>query len=143
MNERTTLSPWGRLLLAAIGLAGGVLLATAWRLSPDARGYGTHEQLGLAACGFTRLTGWPCPTCGMTTAWAHVLDGQLRAALVANAGGVMLCLVAVAATPWAIASAVVGRCLWMKPTTRLVLWIGTAWLAITLFDWARRLAAGF
>ena len=136
------LSPWGRLLLALVGLGLGLLLATAWRLTPDPRGFGTHEQLGLAACGFIHWTGRPCPSCGMTTAWAYAVRGDLVAALSANAGGALLCLAAALAAPWALGSAIAGRWLW-RPSPRVVLWIGTSWLALALLDWARRLAVGW
>jgi hypothetical protein len=142
VNQVTTLSPRGRLLWAAVGLALAALLATAWRLTPDPRGYGTHEQLGLASCGFTRITGYRCPGCGMTTAWAHVLDGDVRAAAAVNAGGALLSLASIVAAPWAVASAIAGRTLFVNPWPHLVLWIGTAWAAVALLDWARRLAVG-
>jgi hypothetical protein len=54
---------WIVLMLCCFGalyLAGVVL-------SPDNRGIGTHEQLGLPACGFVEIAGGPCPSCGFTT----------------------------------------------------------------------------
>jgi hypothetical protein len=129
-----------RLLLAALGLSAAGLLATAWRLTPDARGYGTHEQLGMAACWFVTRTDWPCPTCGMTTAWSHLVRGDVRAALAANAGGAATCLFACAAALWAWGSAIAGRWLAGSVGLRTILWIGAACLAITVLDWARRLA---
>jgi hypothetical protein len=50
-------------LLGGFGLI--ALLATARWLTPDARGLGTHEQLGLPPCGFYLWYGLPCPSCGM------------------------------------------------------------------------------
>lgn len=63
---------WSLLLLAA-GLVG--LLGVARRLEPDPRGYGTHTQLGLGPCAFATVTGRPCPSCGMTTAFAWFARG--------------------------------------------------------------------
>jgi Protein of unknown function (DUF2752) len=40
-------------------------------LQPSPSGMGTHEQLGLPACPFFHFTGFPCPTCGFTTCFAH------------------------------------------------------------------------
>jgi hypothetical protein len=47
-----------------------------------------------------------------------------------------------AAAPWALASAIVGRWLGGRPTLRVLLAIGGAWLAATVLDWARRIATG-
>ena len=142
MNDSRALTLRARLLLTVIGLAAVVLVATARSLTPDPRGYGTHEQLGLGACGFTRLTGWRCPTCGMTTAWAYATRGDIHAALAANGGGTVLLLLAVIAAPWLLASAAAGRWLGGRPPVGVLLWIGGAWLTVTVLDWLRRLATG-
>ena len=141
MDHRPSISLRGRLLLAAIGLAAGGALATARTLAPDPRGYGTHEQLGWAPCWFHSWTGRACPTCGMTTAWAFAVRGRLTEALGANAAGTAACGLAVLAGPWLLASGAMGRWIVVRPTPRLLVWVGTAALAITLVDWARRLVA--
>jgi hypothetical protein len=128
-------------LLAACGVAAVALLATARGLNPDPRGFGTHEQLGLSACGFARLTGWRCPTCGMTTSWAQAARGNLGAALAASGGGTVLFAIALLAAPWALASAIAGKWLGRRPTARVLLAIGGAWLTVTVLDWVRRLVA--
>lgn len=142
MNASETLSARARLLLAGGGLAAVWLVATARTLTPDPRGYGTHEQLSLPACGFARLTGWRCPTCGMTTSWAHGTRGDFRAALAASGGGTMLLALTAPTALWAIASAIVGRYIFGRPTGPMLLTIGGACLAVTVLDWARRIAAG-
>jgi hypothetical protein len=43
------------------------LLVIAALLEPRESGYGTHRLLGLPSCGFRARTGYPCPTCGLTT----------------------------------------------------------------------------
>jgi hypothetical protein len=70
----------------AILLCGLVLLGTAASLEPDPRGFGTHEQLGLPPCGFEDRTGIPCPTCGVTTSFAHFARGQVLEAFRVHAG---------------------------------------------------------
>jgi hypothetical protein len=85
-----TLAPRDRLLWLALGCGAVSVLAVARLLSPDPRGFGTHLQLGLPACGFLTLTGLPCPACGLTTCFAHLVRGQLALALRANAFGVVL-----------------------------------------------------
>jgi hypothetical protein len=52
-----------------------LLTAGAW-LNPDPRGHSTHEQLGFAPCGMYVMTGWPCPTCGATTAFSWMIHGH-------------------------------------------------------------------
>lgn len=56
--------------LILLGGATAVLALARW-LEPSARGFGTHQQLGLPSCAFLKLTGIPCPHCGLTTSFAH------------------------------------------------------------------------
>jgi hypothetical protein len=74
-------------LLAVAALC---LLGVSRGLVPDARGLGTHTQLGIPPCGFLLLTGLPCPACGLTTCFAHLARGQVDRALHANALGLVL-----------------------------------------------------
>lgn len=103
----------GLVLLAGFGLAG--------RLSPDPRGYGTHQQLGLPRCTFQMLTGWPCPSCGGTTAFAHFVRGQWPSAVQSNAAAFVLALICTALIPWSWASAASGRAIGIVNPDRTVL----------------------
>lgn len=125
------------LILSALVL---LLLIKIGSLTPDPRGFGTHEQLGLTPCFFHSQTGMLCPTCGTTTAWTLVLHGNWTAAVAANLGGTLLCGVVVAALPWLIISAVRGSWLLGKPSLNQLLIVGSVWLAIMILDWALRLA---
>lgn len=58
-----------RLFAGVVAGACLALLVVASTLTPDARGHGTHEQLGMTPCGWAATTGWPCATCGMTTSF--------------------------------------------------------------------------
>jgi hypothetical protein len=131
-------SPVGRLFAAGLGLGILLLLLAASRLTPDPRGFGTHEQLGLTPCSFYRWTGRMCPTCGATTAWAHLLDGNGAAAARANLVGTMLGGLAIVSVPWLLGSASVGRWLIAKPTPRGLLVVGTAVAVVGLLDWLAR-----
>ena len=64
---------WVVRLAAALPL---LWLAVGMWLEPDPRGFGTHEQMGLPACGAREWLGFSCPTCGVTTAAALLLHGQ-------------------------------------------------------------------
>ena len=74
---------------AAISLPCLAIVTIAIFLSPDPRGHGTHEQLGLPACGFLARTGWPCPSCGMTTSVCNMAHGHLATAFQAQPFGVI------------------------------------------------------
>lgn len=124
-------------------LAGSVCLATvmglAASLQPDARGLGTHQQLGLPPCSMRVLWDVRCPSCGMTTAWANVYRGQMGAALQANVGGTLLAIVAGLAVPWLGGSAWLGRW-WLAPPQREVIaWLCVLFLAVALLDWILKL----
>ncbi len=97
-----------RLLWCSI--VGGCLLvlAAAAAIEPDARGYGTHTQLGLPPCGFMLLTGSPCPGCGLTTAFAHGIRGHWSLAASANPLGLALFLVVCFCIPLGITAALRG-----------------------------------
>jgi hypothetical protein len=73
------------------------LLGVAARLTPSATGVGTHLQLGLMQCGWIMAFGKPCPTCGMTTSFAHAAHGHLGPAIGAQPMGAALALAASAA----------------------------------------------
>ena len=57
------------------------LLVVAALVTPDPSGVGTHTQLGAPPCSSMMLWGVPCPTCGMTTAFAHTVRGQWLSAI--------------------------------------------------------------
>ena len=82
------------MVAAAVALAAaGPLVLAAW-LEPAAAGLGTHEQLGLPACGWVAAAGIPCPSCGMTTAFAHAARGDLLGSFLVQPAGAILALAA-------------------------------------------------
>lgn len=83
-------------LLAVTALAA---LVTAACLKPDPRGLETHTQLGLWPCGWYLASGYPCPTCGMTTAFAAATHQQPLQSLHVQPFGSVLALGA-AVTFW-------------------------------------------
>ncbi len=127
----------------ALGIV-GVLLVTVWSiaawLSPNPQGFGTHQQLGLPPCSIIEWLGKPCPACGMTTSWSLLIRGRIGSALYVNVGGTLLGLVALAATPWTLASAWRGKWWGYIPDEWIIALVLSAIMAITLIDWwARRL----
>ena len=63
-------------LVCAAALAAGVLLV------PSPTGTGTHRVLGLPECGMLKMTGKPCPTCGVTTSFVLAAHGRFAEAVV-------------------------------------------------------------
>ena len=55
-------------------------------------GEGTHEQLGLPKCGWITMMDMPCPTCGMTTAFANAAHGRFWQSFRAQPMGFLLAL---------------------------------------------------
>ncbi len=125
-------------MLGAVGL-----LLMAARLKPNPLGYGTHTQIPYQGpCAMLVTTGYPCPTCGMTTAFAHTVRGQwLRAARV-QPGGFVLALATIGVVFGAGWVVIVGRCPmlywpWLTPFR-----LFAALLVLLLGSWAFVLVAG-
>jgi hypothetical protein len=94
---------WVSILVWAVLFLGPLaVLITAAMLTPTAEGHGTHTQLGLPPCGFIVYTGYPCPGCGLTTSFAHMIRLQIGGALGANPFGVLLFLCTAAMVPLAL-----------------------------------------
>jgi hypothetical protein len=129
-----------RVLSAAVGAGLVVLLAVAVILRPSERGYGTHQQLGLPPCTFQWMFGRRCPSCGMTTAWAWMVRGDVVSAAKANVGGTLLATAAVIAAPWLLVSAARGRWVVTPPRDGVLAAAAIVVVVITLVDWGLRLA---
>ena len=107
----------GRLTRASLLVVGALLagiFGIAFWLNPyDANGQprtmATHTQLGMPPCNFVLLTGKPCPSCGMTTSFALLVRGDIRASLHANWAGTLIAVLWAAIMVWAIASGIRGK----------------------------------
>ncbi len=88
--NRTSFSPWPYVLYLLLLTLFAIILSS---LEPSAAGYGTHRQLGFPACGFLTVTGYPCPSCGVTTALALSISGEWLIALVTQPFGLFLAIV--------------------------------------------------
>ena len=126
---------WDRWWGAVLFLPSLALLLVAAGLTPDAEGYGTHTQLGLAPCGFEVATGLPCATCGMTTAFALAAEGRLIASFLVQPAGAALAVLTAMATlagAWTLWSGMrITRLLAAAWTPRVLL----AFIALVLAAW--------
>jgi hypothetical protein len=86
--------PAHRVLAAIVAAAALSMLVVGASLRPDPRGVETHTQLGLWPCGWYLATGYPCPTCGMTTAVSAASHGQYGLSVKTQPFGAFLALVA-------------------------------------------------
>lgn len=127
-------------LLLVAALIGGVFWVAATQLDPYDGGEepladGTHTQLGLPECSFKRATGKPCPSCGLTTSFALLIQGHASDALKVNWVGVLLAVFLVMMLPWALASVLRGRWLFIRSLERALLWSVGIFLALLLGRW--------
>lgn len=121
------------LLIVVCGFVAGFWLAAT--LTPDPRGFGTHQSLGLPPCSFRLLFGIHCPSCGGTTAFAHFMRGEWWSAFNSNMSAFGLALVCAISIPWGIASVIRGR-LWRIQNPFVVfLWITAVLGGIALLQW--------
>lgn len=137
---RRSWSPWARWTLFAFAVASASTLAIASRLEPDPRGHGTHEQLGLAPCAFRTLTGRPCPTCGMTTAFAWTMRGRWSEAWRANPAGCGLAIFVGPIAVWLASCAGAGRPLVVRDFGRALGGLVFAAVGLTMAVWLLRMA---
>jgi hypothetical protein len=85
-----------RIVVAVLFVLSASLLAAAAWLDPAPAGMGTHQQFGLPPCSLLVATGYPCATCGMTTAFANAADGRLLTAFQVQPMGALLAIIAAA-----------------------------------------------
>lgn len=78
-------------------------------LTPSPTGMGTHRHLGLPACQWLATTGYPCPTCGMTTSMAAMAHGRVVLAWQAQPFGIVLFTAVLAAALLGTYEAWTGR----------------------------------
>ena len=127
-NPRTQLLLW----LAAGAVAAALFFAAGWAGLPSGAGY--------TVCAFRRLTGIPCPGCGLTRAMGALARGELLLALHFHPFAPLV--LGEAAALWgAIGAAVVRQrpvALPSKLVERIVVWQTAAFLAL----WLGRLATG-
>lgn len=99
-----------RRLAAVLGLMGLVVFLVAAGLDPydesgRPRRHGTHRQLGLPACALKAVTGFGCPSCGMTTSFSLLAHGDVAAAWQTNWAGCVIAAMAALGTVWFLAAA--------------------------------------
>ena len=108
MNPSVEVIPNRRNALFVAMIAFGLLSIAFW-LTPSSSGLGTHHDLGLPQCGWILAANVPCPTCGMTTAYAYTVRGKFISAFLAQPLGLALALATVIIGVFSIITACTGR----------------------------------
>ncbi|MBN1488402.1 MAG: DUF2752 domain-containing protein [Phycisphaerae bacterium] len=132
----------GRVWAVLIAGACAGTLALAASLRPDPTGFGTHTQFGWSACGFLVQTGYPCPTCGMTTAFADFATGHPIRAFMHQPMGLILAAGTAVVGIVALAAAISGRVLgvnWYRVNPVRVVW---AFVVLFIGSWAYLIVIG-
>ena len=132
------LSTTGRVLCVLFAGTLAAVLATAATVTPDPRGYGTHQKLGLPPCGFHLMFNVPCPSCGSTTSFAHFVRGQWPSAVRANPAAFLLAATASISIPWLLAGAAIGRLWRIEDPFRVLAGLACAIVIVALLHWATR-----
>lgn len=127
---------WG---FALLGCLFALSLATFY-LSPDTRGIGTHEQLGLPPCGFVKaFDGAPCPSCGYTTTFTLAAHGRPIDAFTNQPFGFLVFILTLIAVPFTALSLFRGVSLFgiteRWPWVRIFVGLVALWLAAWGYKW--------
>jgi len=118
--------------VALIGVFAVAALIDPYEPDGAARLMGTHTQLGLTECGFLKVTGVPCPSCGMTTSFALLVRGDVAGSLRANYAGTVLAGFCLLLVPWCLVSAWRRQTVFVRSVewTLVVVLVGLAALAV-------------
>jgi len=141
--ERTTKVERGALhWLILLGCWGGLaaLVLLAFVVEPDPRGYGTHEQVGLAPCRLMEWTGLPCPGCGVTTAIALAVRGELWQSIVVQPLGLLTVVALPLLATWALVVHLQDRDLAEELARRQGTWIRLT-LLLTGLAWGYKIVS--
>lgn len=147
LGPRWTMVPlehrlWSRLYAMGLAAAAVSLLTVAASLHPEGHQMGTHQQLRIPPCGFVTLTGFPCPTCGMTTAFAHTVQGHLIWAMQAQMAGFLLAVGVMGVAILSVVSIITGRrpaLNWYRLRPENLIWWA---LALLVAAWALKIVIG-
>jgi hypothetical protein len=101
-NFRLQFTSKDRIRYIVVGGLGATVLLIARFLRPSANGVGTHRQLGLPPCAFLHFTGFPCPSCGLTTSVAHAARLNFYESVITQPFGLVVFVSAALSIPLSI-----------------------------------------
>jgi len=130
-----------RLVRAIVFVVCAAWLGVAMSLTPSESGYGTAEAFS-PACGFLTTTGYPCPSCGMTTSMAATVRGRLGLAWRAQPFGIVLTFFVAFVGVVSLVECVIGREWFPRPVWLRWWWYVVFFLIGTSLGWIYVLWAG-
>jgi hypothetical protein len=137
LRQKLTSAERVLVILGTVGIP--VILGIALLLTPDPKGFGTHQQLGMPPCTFRSLTGLNCPHCGITTSFCWFARGQWCQSIQTSPAGFILAAGLVLAWPWLLGVGVTGLRLGIQKPGKLFLLSSAGWLLLSLVLWVLRL----
>jgi hypothetical protein len=114
------------------------MMGVALYLHPAARGMGTHQQLGIAPCGWEVTLNMPCPTCGCTTAVSYFAHAKPLKSFLTQPFGFTVALVATVLLPLTLWGMIRGQ--WKGPSMFKLGWYWPWWtygsIGLLVVAWA-------
>jgi hypothetical protein len=139
--EARNVGDWtSRLVFIVCALGLFAVFVTAAMLEPNPLGHSTHTQLGLAPCGFLAVSGLPCPGCGLTTCFSHMVRFEIYDAARANPFGIPLFISFVLAFLYSIVGAWKGWSVMESIYEFHMDWICIGLSACAMVVWGGRIA---
>ena len=136
---RRVLTRTQRRLTLLLGAGILAVFGVAIWLTPDPRGFGTHQQLGIPPCTFRAVTGIHCPHCGLTTSFSWFVRGEFYNSMKANPAGLMLAAASVVILIWTIVVSIRGTFVILhEPGRDLLVGFGI-WVLLSIIIWLFRL----
>lgn len=96
------------------------------------------RPLPIDLCLLKSLTGLACPTCGLTRAVCHVLQGDLAGSLAFHPAGILVVTSSIGWIAWMSLEASRGQALWIGGRRTLARFAGAGIAAMSLVGWIAR-----
>ena len=138
-QSRHALTQKERLLTGLLGVGIVIVFGIAVWLTPDPRGFGTHQQLGMPPCTFRTLLGVNCPHCGLTTSFSWFVRGQFEKSIQANPAGLIMAVLGVLILIWCAVVSLRGVFVITHEPGRVFLFGFGIWVLVSIVIWSVRL----
>jgi hypothetical protein len=126
-------------IVTALGIFAVLIVAAI--LTPDERGVGTHQQLGLPPCMTEAVLGVPCPFCGMTTSFSHMAHGQVSQAIIVQPAGALGFVLSAALALGLLAAFATGRAPSIWKAVRRSPWLYLVGGSVIFAAWVYKILA--